>query len=162
MTVRSEHLKDGDRVEPPQQRRRLDTYRIAAVIAWLLGCFTTYLFIARAAPDVSWLVSAAIAAAAQWLLTIAERPLWRFLLRRRGGRLVALGVVVTLLDGLLNAGGIYPYMGRLAQTDVGVMLSELLRVEQAMSSTSAFLLAFAIGLVVAGLPEYLWEAGDRG
>lgn len=160
MTVHSEDLKDGQRVEHP--RRTLDTYRIASIVAWLLGCFTTYLFIARAAPSIGIIISAVLATAAQWLLTIAERPLWRFIMRRRGGKFVAVGLIVTLIDGIINAGGVYPYMGRLAQTDVGVMISEVLGVQQAMSPTSAFALALAIGLVVAGLPEYLWEAGERG
>lgn len=159
MSIHSEHLKDGERIE--RERRTLDTYRIASVVAWLLGTFTTYLFIARAMPG-AWLLSVVLAAAAQWLLTMAERPLWRFLLRRRGGKFVALGLVVTLIDGLINAGGVYPYMGKLAQTGVGQMLSEVLNVQQAMSPTAAFLLALAIGLVVAGLPEYLWEAGSQG
>ncbi len=156
--VQSTPLKDG---KPAERERSLDTNRIAAIVAWLLGTFTTYLFIARAMPGASWFIGAALAATAQWLLTIAERPLWRFLMRRRGGRMVALGLVVTLVDGLLNAGGIYPYMGRLAQTDVGLMLTEVLGVKSAMTSTSAFSLALALGLVVAGLPEYLWEAGER-
>ena len=42
------------------------------------------------------------------------------------------------------------------------MLAEVLQVEGAMSPLAAFLLALAIGLVIAGLPEYLWEAGERG
>jgi hypothetical protein len=159
MSTRSEELRDGERI--PQARRQLDTYRIAAVVAWLLGTFTTYLFIARVMPS-AWLLAVVLAAAAQWLLTIAERPLWRFLMRRRGGKFVALGLVVTFVDGLINAGGVYPYMGRLAQTDVGVMIAEVLNVQQAMSPLAAFLLAFAIGLTIAGLPEYLWEAGERG
>lgn len=159
MTIRSEDIRDGERIE--RGRRTLDTYRLAAVVAWLLGTFTTYLFIARAG-IASTVLAVVLAAAAQWLLTMAERPLWRFLLRRRGGRFVALGLVVTLIDGLINAGGVYPYMGRLAQTNVGIMLSEVLNVQQAMTPTAAFLLALAIGLVVAGLPEYLWEAGERG
>jgi hypothetical protein len=153
-TIRSEPLK-----ETP--RRTIDTNRIAAVVAWLLGVFTTYLFAARAMPSASWFVSLLLAGTAQWLLTVAERPLWRFVMRRSGGRMVSLGLVVTFIDGLLNAGGIYPYMGRLAQTDVGIMLTEVLSVKSAMTPTSAFLLALALGLVVAGLPEYLWETGDR-
>ena len=112
MALHSENLRDGERI--PQERRRLDTYRIASVVAWLLGTFTTYLFIARVMPG-AWLLAVVLAAAAQWLLTIAERPLWRFLMRRRGGKFVALGLVVTLIDGLINAAGMYPYMSRLAK-----------------------------------------------
>lgn len=153
MTVHSENLRDT-----PQQRSGIVWNRVASAIAWLLGTFTTYLFFARAMPEVGVLVNVVIAALGQWLLTIAERPLWRFLLRRKGGRFVALGLVVTLFDGLLNAGGLYPYMTKFAATDVGKMIAEVLKVEQAMTPTSAFLLAFLLGVIVAGLPEYLWES----
>ena len=156
MNVRSEYLKDGERIPP--ERAHIQWSRFASIVAWFLGTFTTYLFFVRAMPAVGVMVNIALAATTQWLLTIAERPLWRFLLRRKGGRFVALGLVVTLFDGLLNAGGLYPYMTSLAKTDVGKMIAEVLKVEQAMTPTSAFLLALAIGVIVAGLPEYLWEA----
>jgi hypothetical protein len=35
----------------------------------------------------------------------------------------------------------------------------VLRVEPTMTPTSSFLLALVFGLVIAGLPEYLWESG---
>lgn len=159
MTIHSERIKDGERIE--RERRTLDTYRVASVVAWLLGTFTTYLFIARAGAP-STLLAVVLAATAQWILTIAERPLWRFILRRRGGKFVALGLIVTLVDGIINGAGVYPYVGRLAQTNVGEMIADVLNVQQVMTPQAAFLLAFAIGLVVAGLPEYLWEAGERG
>jgi hypothetical protein len=155
--VRSEPLHD----DKAPARQGIDWNKVAAIVAWAGGAFTTYLFFARAMPSVGWLVSGVLAGCTQWLLTIAERPLWRVLLRRKGGRFVLLGIVVTLVDGLLNAGGLYPYMSRLEQTDVGKMVSDVLHVQQAMTPTSAFLLALAIGLVIAGLPEYLWEAGER-
>lgn len=142
------------------QRRVIPWSKIAAIIAWLCGVFTTYLFIATSAMDVPWHVSLIAAFVIQWVLTIAEKPLWKVMLRRKGGKFVILGVVVTCIDGVLNAAGIYPYVGRLAQTNVGTMLSEVLGVSQTMGTRSAFLLAFAIGLVIAALPEYLWEIGD--
>jgi hypothetical protein len=142
------------------QRRVIPWSKVAAVIAWLCGVFTTYLFIATSAIDVPWHVSLIAAFVIQWVLTIAEKPLWKVLLRRKGGKFVILGVVVTVIDGIFNAAGLYPYVGRLAQTNVGTMLAEVLNVSQTMGPGSAFLLAFSIGLVVASLPEYLWEVGD--
>jgi hypothetical protein len=156
-TVHSEPLRDGKPAE--RARSQVAWHRVAAVVAWLLGTFTTYLFFARAMPGASWLVSALLAGGVQWLLTIAERPLWRFLMRRNGGRLAVVGLVVTFVDGLLNAGGLYPYMGRLAQTDVGRMLAEVMNVQAAMTPSAAFLLALTIGLLLASLSEYLWESG---
>lgn len=142
------------------QHRVLPWSKIAAVVAWFGGVFTTWLFITTAAPDMPWYIGLLTAGVIQWVLTIAEKPLWRVMLRRKGGKFVFLGIIVTCIDGVLNAAGIFPYVGRLAQTNVGTMLSEVLGVSQTMETRSAFLLAFAIGLVIAGLPEYLWEVGD--
>lgn len=141
-------------------RRVIPWSKIAAAIAWLCGVFTTYLFIVTSAIDVPWHVSLIAAFVIQWVLTIAEKPLWKVLLRRKGGKFVILGVVVTCIDGVFNAAGIFPYVGRMAQTNVGAMLSEVLNVSQVMGPRATFILAFAIGLVIAALPEYLWEIGD--
>lgn len=144
------------------QRIALNWSKVASIVAWIGGVFTTWLFVAASAPTLPWYVGILAAGLMQWVLTIAERPLWRVLLRRRGGRFVILGIVVTFVDGVFNAAGIYPHVGRLTQTGVGKMLAEVLSVNQTMTPRDSFLLALAIGLVVAGLPEYLWEAGDGG
>jgi hypothetical protein len=39
-----------------------------------------------------------------------------------GGRFVALGLVVTFVDDVLNAGGLYPYLSSLARIDAGKMI----------------------------------------
>lgn len=133
-------------------------HRIASVVAWLAGCFTTYLFFATALPTLGWLTSLGLAALAQWLLTMGERPLWRRLLGRKGGQAAPLAFLVTVGDGLLNAAGIYPFVGQLAKTGLGAMLAEVLHVERAMDPLAAFGVAFLLGLIVAALPEFLWES----
>lgn len=148
MTVRSESLT----------RRHISWNRLAAVVAWLGGVATTYLFFARAMPEMAWFVNLALAGTAQWLLTMGERPLWRRLLGRKGGRAASLAFVVTLGDGLLNAAGLYPYMNRLGATDLGKMLSDVLNVQSQMDARAAFGIALFLGLIVAALPEFLWEA----
>jgi hypothetical protein len=158
MSVRSQPIKDGHSTA----RSSIAWNRLAAGVAWLGGAFTTWLFIAAIAPSLPWFIGAGFALLIQWVLTLAERPLWRWLLRRSGGRMVLLGFAVTFIDGLLNAGGLYPHMRRLAKTDVGTMIAEVLNVQPTMGARGAFLLALAIGLVVAGLAEYLWESGERG
>jgi len=132
--------------------------KIASVTAWIGGVFTTYLFFHAAMPELPILFSAVAAALVQWTLTLAERPLWKFLLKRGGGRLAAIGIVITLIDALLNAAGIYPFTSRLAQTDLGRMLAEVFNVQAAMSAQPSFAVAFLIGLLVASLPEALWES----
>lgn len=131
--------------------------RVASVIAWLLGVLFTYLLLREVAPGLGMLVALAIAGASQMLLTIAERPLWRWALRRKGGKLVTFAIGVTGVDGLINAGGIFPFVPQLAQTGMGKMLIEVFDLSPTISSPTAAVIALAIGLLVAGLSEYLWE-----
>src|SRR5262245_17985427 len=95
-------------------RRTLSASKMAAIVAWLGGVFTTWLFFHVAIPELPWYIASVAAALVQWTLTLAERPLWRYLLKRNGGKLAGVAVVVTLVDGLLNAAGIYPFTSRLA------------------------------------------------
>jgi hypothetical protein len=145
------------RSEPILPATRVSWNRIAAIIAWLVGVFFTVLFLLGTAPSLGWLPALIVAVCVQFLLTIAERPLWRWALRRKGGKFVGFGIVVTLVDGAINAGGIYPYVPRLAETGLGKMLIEVFGLSPNISTPSAAVIALAIGLLVACLSEYLWE-----
>jgi hypothetical protein len=74
MSVRSESLHND--------ARHIAWNRVAAVISWLIGVLFTYLLLEAVAPSLGWLLALIIAAGSQ-LLTIAERPLWRWALRRK-------------------------------------------------------------------------------
>jgi hypothetical protein len=145
------------RSEPLHNESRIAWNRVASVISWLIGVLFTYLLLQAVAPKLGWFWALIIAGGSQLLLTIAERPLWRWALRRKGGKLVLFGVGVTLIDGGINAGGIFPYVPRLANTDVGKMLIEVFDLSPKISTGASALIALAIGLLVAGLSEYLWE-----
>src|SRR5215207_8159733 len=108
MSVRSEPLHS--------ETRHVAWNRVAAVVSWLIGVLFTYLLLKAVAPALDFLVALGIALSSQLLLTLAERPLWRWALRRKGGRLVLFAIGVTLVDGGINAGGIYPYVPRLPDT----------------------------------------------
>lgn len=139
-------------------RRTVPWNRIAAGAAWLGGVATTYLFFQAAMPELGAWIAIAIAVVLQWILTLAERPLWRALLKRGGGRLAGVALIVTFFDGLLNAAGIYPFASRLGQTDLGLMLAEVFGLQATVGSPTAFVVAFLAGLLVASLPEALWES----
>jgi predicted membrane-bound spermidine synthase len=143
-----------------QQSRHLSISwnKAGAVVAWAGGVVTTYLFFHAAMPELPLLVAILGATVVQGLLTLAERPLWRWLLKRSGGKFAGIAVIVTLIDTLFNAAGIYPFTSRLAQTQLGVMLAEVFNVQAAMSAQPSFFIAFLIGLLVALLPEALWES----
>jgi len=153
--MRSEALKDGKPVE--RARPRLSWNRAAGIIAWLVGVFFTYQFFIAAAPTMSHVVVAGAAGLIQWVLTLVERPLWRRLASKPGAKLVPLAIVVTIIDGLLNGAGIYPFTGRIAQTGLGKMIADLFRVEPQLSTQAAIILAIVLGLILAGLPEALWQ-----
>lgn len=144
--------------QAPVTRRAVQWSKIAAIAAWFGGVFTTYLFLHTAMPELPMFVAGIAAALMQWTLTLAERPLWRALLKRGGGKMAGVAVVMTIIDALLNAAGIYPFTSRLAQTGLGLMLSEVFAVQPTMGTRAAFLVAFLIGLLVASLPEALWES----
>ncbi len=140
------------------QRRAISWSKFASAAAWIGGVFTTYLFFHAAMPELSPFIAVGAAALVQWTLTLAERPLWRFLLKRSGGKMAGVAVVITLVDTLLNAAGVYPFTSRLAQTDLGRMLAEVFNVQAAISAQPSFLVALLIGLLIASLPEALWES----
>ena len=98
-----------------------------------------------------------VAFIAQWLLTLAERPLWRWILRRKDGRFILASVVVTGIDGLLNAAGLYPYIGALTGSNLIAMIADVAKVDPTIGKPAAFVLAGAIGLLVAALAEFYWE-----
>jgi len=98
-----------------------------------------------------------VAFVAQWLLTLAERPLWRWILRRKDGRFIMASVVVTGIDGLLNAAGLYPYVGSLTGSNLVAMIADVARVDPTIEKPAAFLIAGAVGLLVAALAEFYWE-----
>lgn len=142
-----------------QTKVRISGGKSAAVIAWLGSVATTYLFLAGAMASTPWLLNLSLAFVLQWALTMAERPLWRALMGRNGGRFVPVGIIVTLLDGIVNGAGIYPFIGSLAQSNVGKMLIEVFRLQPTVSPQSAFIIALVLGLIIAALPEALWESG---
>lgn len=132
--------------------------KIAGIVAWLAGVFTTYLFFIAAMPELGQLSALTAAAIVQGVLTMAERPLWRWILKRPGGKFAGVAAIVTGIDALFNAAGVYPFTSRLAQTDLGHMLAEVFNVQAAVSAQPSFLIAFLIGLLLASLPEALWES----
>jgi hypothetical protein len=150
-TVKSEPLNEG------KARGRFSYNRLAAFVAWLIGVFFTYLFLSRIAPAIGMFIALLLALGLQGLLTMIERPLWRWAARRKGGRLLFTALAATALDAGINAGGMFPYIPRLAQTDLGLMLIEVFKLSPNVSAPAAALIAFLIGLLAAGAPEALWE-----
>lgn len=149
MSVRSEELKPA--------RMRLSWNRAAGCAAWAIGTYFTYRFFAAAAPAAGLLTPLIAATVVQWILTLIERPLWRRLSGKPGGRLAPLAAAVTVIDGLLNGAGIYPLAGRIAQTEVGKMIADGFQVAPTLSTRGAIAVAIVLGLIIAATPEALWN-----
>jgi len=148
MSVRSESLTP----------KKVNYNRLAGGGAWLIGVLLTYLFLRTFKGDPLGLVGAVVVAfIAQWLLTLAERPLWRWVLRRKDGRFIVASMAVTGVDGLLNAAGLYPYIGALTGSNLVAMIADVAHIDPTIEKPAAFLIALAIGLLVAALAEYYWE-----
>lgn len=148
--VRSEPLSTA--------QRRLSYNRLAGAAAWLIGVYLTYLFLRTFKGDPLGLIGAsAVAFIAQGLLTLAERPLWRWLLRRKGGRFVLASLGVTLIDGLLNAAGLHPYIGALSGSNVVTMVTDVAQLDPTIGKSASALIAFVLGLLIAALAEFYWE-----
>jgi hypothetical protein len=146
MSVRSYDLDSTPR------RATLSPNRIAAVVVWCGGCAATYGFIsgAIAAP---WWLAIIVAVCAQGVLTLAERPTLH-------GKVSLLGAAALTLDTALNAGGLYVPMTRLGATPTGQMFADVFGTDAALSKTAALVVAWVLGLFIAGLPEQLWRQKD--
>jgi hypothetical protein len=130
--------------------------RIAAIICWIITVAFTAVFF-HTIGELDILVSVALGIVLQAILTIGERPLWRWALKRANGRFALMAVGLTLVDGILNAAGMYNNVPKLSSSGVGLMLSDAFSLPPTIGKQAAFGIALFIGVIVAGLPEYLWE-----
>ncbi len=130
--------------------------KIASIIAWCVSVWFTAVFVYNAS-ELGYVLTSVIAFAVQFCFTIAERPLWRWVFRRKGAVPALAALFITLCDGMVNAAGIFPSIPRLARTNVGLMLIGTFDLNPRIDTYSAFAIALFIGTVVAGLAEYLWE-----
>ncbi len=129
--------------------------RIAAYVAWLLSVFFTFLCVIQLAPAMSILLALLIAFVGQFLFTVAERPLWRWILKRDSGKWGIVAAIVTLIDGAINAGGIYTYIPRIANTGLGKMFIHAFSLSPNVNAFAQLSISLFIGTLTAGLYEYL-------
>lgn len=126
---------------------KLSSNQAAGVVIWLISAYATSLFVQQigiAAP-----VSYAFGFAIQYIFTLAEQPIWR----RQGYPM--LGIIVTGVDTLLNAVGIWPYVrDRFGATDLWGMVTDLTHDPSEPTLLVRGLIVAVIGLAVAAGPEY--------
>jgi hypothetical protein len=133
----------------------IHVYRIGSLIAWCISVGLTTFFVTTAL-QVSVPVALGVSIVLQSLFTLAQSPLWKWVFKRRNGKLATFAIVMTVIEGAVNAGGIYPIVPRFASTGTGKMLIEAFNLAPNIGTLSALIVALFIGIIAAGLPEYLW------
>ncbi len=128
--------------------------RVVAVIVWLIGVATTYLGFVTMLPDLPWTVALPFALACQGMLTWMERGIWR------GRHITVVTMAALLIDVLLNAGGLYPYMARLGATPPARMLADAFGWGTTISPIGAIVIALIGGFLIAAAPEEYWNRRD--
>lgn len=133
---------------------RINIYRIGAVVAQALSYATTYAFVAAVMTGATTLTIFLVSAGAELILSLAKSALFK--VRQRDG---AVGVSAFFFDGLLNAGGLWPYTKNIGSTPTATMIAEWLGISNGVNATAAIVIALGLGALLSVLPWYLWRAG---
>jgi hypothetical protein len=121
--------------------------KIAAALAQLGSFATTWLFVrALGYTDVDGF---GIALVVEFILTAGKFSLLH-------GRGDILGGISVIIDMFLNAGGIWPIVGKFNQTPTAQMLSEALGLSTEMRAIPALFFALLFGFILSALPHWLW------
>jgi hypothetical protein len=126
-------------------------YKAIAILLWFCATFTTYLFLSSVIAyrlDTTGVIIAAVLA--QLTLTVLESDFIR-------GRRSEVSVFAIVIDTLLNAAGLWPFVQAIDQTSVWIMLTELSGLTGGVSTYMAGLLAIIGGYVLAIAPEKIWR-----
>lgn len=131
---------------------RITLNKGAAIVVWILGVYTTSTFIKEI--GIAEPINVLLGAAAQLLLTKGQAPLWRSGERSPGA------VAALVIDVLLNAGGLWPYLTNLGQTTVWAMLNDWTGSEAPPTVLSKIILVIVLSTLTAAGPEKLYEQED--
>jgi hypothetical protein len=140
----------------PQRRVRVNAYHFGAILAQVGSYLTTYAFFLAVLKGMQLPLVIGIALAAEFLLFLGKGLLFNS--RRHDG---AAGWASVLIDTLLNAGGLWPYVTRVADTPTAKMIVEAFGLRGTMGHVSAFLLTLVAGYMLAVAPHRIWRAARR-
>lgn len=141
----------GGRGGAPLQAVVVHRFKVISLILWAAATSTTFLFlngVAEPATSVEMLWVAAIVV--QTILTVLESDFIR-------GMRSEVSVFAVVLDTLINAAGLWPFVQNVDQSSVWVMLSELFGMYGGMSPYVAGLIALVGGYTLAIAPEKIWR-----
>jgi len=127
-------------------------YKISAVIVWAFAVVTTYQFLvpilARQGygDQATWWAAAVI----QLILTVIESEFWH----GQRGQVSGAAVVV---DTLVNAAGLFPFVGGLSATNVWTMISAATGAGASINVVSVVIISLFLGYILAATPERIWR-----
>jgi len=122
--------------------------KIAAVVAQIGSFFTTWLCVQ--ALGIGGTPGFLIALCAEFVLMAAKH-------NTLAGRGDEIGIIAVIVDTLLNAGGLYPYMQRLDKTPTWGMLAVALNLQGDLRPLPALGFALLIGFLLSAAPSWLWR-----
>lgn len=131
----------------------LNGNKIAAIVVWIAGAVSTWLCARAMLADAPWWLTIAAASIAQFVLTFAERAIWR-------GRPTGAGLAALAIDVALNAGGLFPYALKLGETPPAQMIISVFGGSRQLAPLSAMIAAIIVGFIIAAAPEELWSRRD--
>jgi hypothetical protein len=151
----------NERWASPQARRqgaagRINAYHAGAVLAQIGSYLTTYAFFRAVLAGMDLPLVIGIALAAEFLLFLGKGLL--FDPRRHDG---AAGWASVLIDTLLNAGGLWPYVTRVSDTPTAKMVVEAFGLHGTIGHVPALILTLVAGYVLAVAPHRIWRAAKR-
>lgn len=128
------------------------SYLIGAGLTQIGSFLTTYAFFAAVMSGAYFAVVLAVSGVVEFVLALGKSLLFR---KRRDG---VVGGASVFFDTLLNAGGIWPYARNLAASPPAVMIREAFALSGTISAITVFIIALAIGYLLAIAPHRLWRA----
>lgn len=137
-------------------------YKTSATFLWLVGCLATSSLVASimqglpsASGQVVWNYKyLLVAAICQWQLTTLESPLWH-----REYNLISICILV--VDGCINAGGIFFVLLRMANTPFWKALDlTFTSIGPTVPLGAALVVSFFLGGLLAAAPEIVWRWSD--
>lgn len=141
-----------------------------AAVVWILGTWLSARAGAQAAgitmtsletPPIVFVVGSVMV---QWILTRAQSPFWRWKMINAKGKVPAhvasLAFFSMLIDALINAGGVWPLLRGLGNTDLWKMTAEITGATGDPNMFIRATVAVIVGVMVAGFSEYFWNLED--
>lgn len=139
--------------------------KVAAAVIWLTSAYATSILIEQirggsmvyvsnpltSIVEFAWGSSLIAAIIGQFVLTVCEKSIWQ----RRN--LTAVSTVALILDVLINAAAVWPFVERFDSTSVWYFISNWLGMSGGLSNFSSGILCLVVGFILAAAPEYVWS-----